>query len=577
MAEKKYVIDNAELMAEWDWEKNNKLNFDPQTLTLGSGQKVWWKCKKGHEWEAAILNRTKGSGCPYCRNFYALPGYNDLATFYPNLAKEWNYEKNEGLKPTNVTFGSHKKVWWYLPYDDPVTGKHFDFEWEARIHNRTSGEGCPFLVGKQIHIGFNDLLTLRPDLVKQWHPTKNGNLLPIDVTTGSSKKIWWQCEKGHEWKSTIANRVKGSGCPTCAKEFSTSFPEQAIYYYVKKCFTDAVNTDRETLDGKEIDVFIPSIKTAIEYDSKTYHQDTIKDINKNKIAFQKDIRMIRIREHGCPVLEDNCAEYIVCEGNGIKSLENAIVVLLSKLQIVSCDVNINRDYILILNQITLNKKEKSLKEIFPDIAKEWHPTKNGNLKPTGVSAGSHRKVWWCLSYDDPATGKHFDFEWEAKVSSRTNGTGCPYLSGHKIWEGYNDLASTHPELCKEWHPSKNGSLKPTDVTSGSDKKIWWYLPYDDPVTGKHFDFEWEAKVSSRTNGNGCPYLSNQKVWIGYNDLETTNPNLVKEWHPFKNGDLKPTDVTCGSGKKVWWLNDKGKEWNSTVSFMVKSYCENSNI
>ena len=39
MAEKKYIIDNAELMAEWNWEKNDKLGFDPKTLTLGSRKK----------------------------------------------------------------------------------------------------------------------------------------------------------------------------------------------------------------------------------------------------------------------------------------------------------------------------------------------------------------------------------------------------------------------------------------------------------------------------------------------------------------------------------------------------------
>ena len=66
MAEKKYVIDNAKLMAEWNWEKNNYLGFDPKTLTLGSGQKVWWKCQKGHEWMAIISNRNRKSGCPYC-------------------------------------------------------------------------------------------------------------------------------------------------------------------------------------------------------------------------------------------------------------------------------------------------------------------------------------------------------------------------------------------------------------------------------------------------------------------------------------------------------------------------------
>ena len=64
--EKKYLIDNPTLMAEWNWEKNKELGLDPKTLTLGSGKKVWWKCEKGHEWQAAIIKRNKGTGCPYC-------------------------------------------------------------------------------------------------------------------------------------------------------------------------------------------------------------------------------------------------------------------------------------------------------------------------------------------------------------------------------------------------------------------------------------------------------------------------------------------------------------------------------
>ena len=65
MAEKKYLIDNAKLMAEWNWERNT--DFDPSQLTLGSNQKVWWRCKKGHSWRTQISNRCNGSGCPKCR------------------------------------------------------------------------------------------------------------------------------------------------------------------------------------------------------------------------------------------------------------------------------------------------------------------------------------------------------------------------------------------------------------------------------------------------------------------------------------------------------------------------------
>ena len=62
--EKQYVSDNAQLMAEWNWDRN--ADFDPLRLTFGSNKKVWWKCSKGHEWQAIIANRNEGRGCPYC-------------------------------------------------------------------------------------------------------------------------------------------------------------------------------------------------------------------------------------------------------------------------------------------------------------------------------------------------------------------------------------------------------------------------------------------------------------------------------------------------------------------------------
>ncbi len=92
--EKKYLIDNPTLMAEWNWEKNNALDLDPKTLTLGSNKKVWWKCSKGHEWQATINHRNNGRGCPHCSGRKVLKGYNDLATVNPKLATEWNYDKN---------------------------------------------------------------------------------------------------------------------------------------------------------------------------------------------------------------------------------------------------------------------------------------------------------------------------------------------------------------------------------------------------------------------------------------------------------------------------------------------------
>ena len=132
--EKQYVSDNAQLMAEWDWKKNNELQFNPEILTLGSDKKAWWTCSKGHEWQATIGSRHKGSGCPYCSGRKTLKGYNDLQTINPAVAKEWNYERNGDFKPEHFTASSNKKVWW------KCSKGH---EWQTTINSRNDGCGCP--------------------------------------------------------------------------------------------------------------------------------------------------------------------------------------------------------------------------------------------------------------------------------------------------------------------------------------------------------------------------------------------------------------------------------------------------
>ena len=118
------------------------------------------------------------------------------------------------------------------------------------------------------------------------------------------------------------------------------------------------------------------------------------------------------------------------------------------------------------------------------------------------------------------------------------------------------LAEARPDLAAEWNYEKNGDLKPEDVSCGSKKKIWWKLPYDVPddypvehLRGKHFDFEWETSIINRNKGFGCPFLSGHKVWTGFNDLQTVNPELARQWHPVKNRNLKPTQFTANAGKK----------------------------
>jgi hypothetical protein len=134
-------------------------------------------------------------------------------------------------------------------------------------------------------------------------------------------------------------------------------------------------------------------------------------------------------------------------------------------------------------------QEYNLAKLHPNLAKEWHPTKNGDLKPTDVTPKSGQKVWWrCLKKP-----KH---EWQAIVASRADGSGCPYCAGRKVCED-NNLEFLYPDLAKEWHPTKNGALKPTDVTPKSGQKVWWRCL-------KNPKHEWQAIVNSRAKGSGCP-------------------------------------------------------------------------
>jgi hypothetical protein len=272
-------------------------------------------------------------------------------------------------------------------------------------------------------VGVDDLQALFPEIAKEWHPIKNGILTPSNVKTGSHKIVWWQCSK---------------------------YPDHEWY-------------------------------------------STVKDRG--------------IRGSSCPI----CQGRKVLEGfNDLKTTE-------------------------------------------PEIAKEWHPIRNGDLKPTEVTRSSNIKVWWQCN-------KYPDHEWDAPINNRTSGRGCPICGGKQVRVGFNDIQFTHSKITKEWHPTKNGIKKPIHFTKGSNERVWWQC-------SKYPDHDWQTSVAGRiSKDSGCPICSGQKVLEGFNDLKSTEPEIAKEWHPTRNGSLNPTEVTRSSNKKVWWQCSKypDHEWDSVI-------------
>ena len=354
MSLRQYCIEHGRdtLLREWDAARNGGLT--PSDVSFGSHQKVWWQCSKGHSWQAKVYSRSEGSGCPYCTGRKEVPE-NSLAVQVPSLEAEWDAEKNAPLKFADLTVGSHKKVWWRCP-----AGHSYCSE----VKSRVQGTGCPVCAGRVVLPDENSLAAKYPALVAEWDTEKNAPLLPTLVAPGTVRKAWWRCPKGHSYRAAISSRAGGgTGCPFCAGQ--------------------------KVIQGE------------------------------NDLATQ-----------------------------------------------------------------------------YPQLAAQWDRQKNGALTPEAVTSGSNRRVWWRCEkgHSYPAVIAH-------RVRS---GSDCPYCSNHKVLPGFNDLATIEPVVASHWHPTRNGSLTPQQVTPGSRRKVWWLCDKG---------HAWRAVVNSRTGKQrcGCPICAGRPL------------------------------------------------------------------
>ncbi len=309
-----------DLLRQWDSTKNGALT--PTGLSYGSKQKVWWTCDKGHSWIATVYTRTGGSGCPYCAGRQAWPGENDLASQYPALAAQWHPTKNAPLTARQVPVGSHHKAWWQCEHGHV---------WQAPVKTRVGGTGCPYCANRLVHSGENDLATTHPALLQEWDDEKN-TLSPLEITAGTTRKIWWRCEKGHQWQATVASRVKGTGCPVCAgkvivpgeNDLNTHFPHIAAQWHPTK---------NGSLTPENCS---PSSNRKVWWRCPLGH------------TYQAAVGARTVNGSDCPY----------CAGKKVL-------------------VGFN-----------------DLASVAPTVAASWHPTLNGTLTPQDVTTGSRRKVWW---------------------------------------------------------------------------------------------------------------------------------------------------------------------------------------
>lgn len=253
--------------AEWHPTLND---FPASEASPGSNARAWWLCAKDprHVWQAGIGSRTLGGvGCSVCTNKTIIPGVNDLATEFPDVAAEWHPD-NEG-SPETASPGSNKEYLWRCS----VNAGHV---WKSRVKNRTKmGIGCPYCSNKKVLADENSLAVAYPQLVSEWHPTKNTKL-PTEVSPSSGYRAWWQCPKGHEWDATIYHRAQVlTGCPDCHANSYVSRFETEVADFVESVMGlgNIIRTDRKTLGGAELDIYVPSLRLAIEAHGVFWHSE----------------------------------------------------------------------------------------------------------------------------------------------------------------------------------------------------------------------------------------------------------------------------------------------------------------
>jgi len=244
--------------------------WDPSSISAGSEKRLSWRCDRGHVWQAIVANRfRKGVGCPFCSNFRALPGFNDLATTNPSLAAQ-----ADGWDPSTVTSGSGEKKAWIC------AAGH---QWVATVNSRNKGAGCPTCAGQRTLPGLNDLATTHPSLAAEavgWDPST--------VRHGGNERVRWRCKLGHEYLLSVSARVRGNGCTVCAgKVVVPGFNDVASQYPYLVSQSVTLDLTRVTPGSRRRGMW--RCEQGHEYESSV---------------------VSRTRGSGCPI----CANYLIVPG-----------------------------------------------------------------------------------------------------------------------------------------------------------------------------------------------------------------------------------------------------------------------
>ena len=280
-----------EIAKQFDYEHELNKNLDPTTLKVSSGKYVYWKCTNPavncdhHRWGAKVADRTHdNTGCPYCAN-KKICICNSLATLRPEIAKEFDFERNIGLSPDMLSVGSDKSVHWKCSKAE--CDHHV---WTIEVYHRTGKDntGCPYCSHNKV-CPCGSFAALYPDLLKEFDYNKNKNVNPVELAPFSSKVVWWKCLKascGKEWEICIGQRTYyETGCPRCRQSHLEKLcmyilRKHKIDFKDQKTFDDCKNINKLPFDFFLLDLNILAELDGEQHFTRPFHADADTDEEK---------------------------------------------------------------------------------------------------------------------------------------------------------------------------------------------------------------------------------------------------------------------------------------------------------
>ena len=290
-----------DLVAVWAEDRNGRPASEQEVLPVGDPTRAWWRCTRDpeHVFEGAIAYRARHPWrCKHCP--HPPPKGRSLLDTHPDLASEWDQQANLPFAPADVRAGSKRQVVWRCP-------QYPDLHVYTRSVSRRAlqGVGCVYCSGFASDQVLNSVSAVAPHLVWEWDYERN-TAFPEDVVARSGKKVWWRCPAGHSWEAVVATRtMKGVGCAKCAARH-TSIAE-ALVRSELRTFLPSILAEGRRIDASlvgvtkrtmwpEIDIVVPDLRIAVEYDGSYHHRDRIEqDRRKSELLRRLGWQVIRIR------------------------------------------------------------------------------------------------------------------------------------------------------------------------------------------------------------------------------------------------------------------------------------------